>query len=154
MRSPPTWSKPDARLITIICCSPTEPSMSNAACEAVIHEYCHELKLAAVVRDYPALCRQARDGGWAYEDLLRELLEAEVTNRRQSSARRLLREARFPDLKTFDQVDWAALKGVSRPKLLELASCDFIGRAEDVILAGPIGTRKTDLATRLGVEAK
>ncbi len=29
--------------------------MSNAACEAVIQEYCHELKLAAVVRDYPGL---------------------------------------------------------------------------------------------------
>ena len=49
--------------------------MSNAACAAVIQEYCHELKLAAVVRDYPGLCRRARDGGWAYEDLLRELLE-------------------------------------------------------------------------------
>ena len=31
--------------------------MSNAACEAVIQKYCHELKLAAVVRDYPAICR-------------------------------------------------------------------------------------------------
>ena len=117
--------------------------MSNAACEAVIQEYCHELKLAAVVRDYPGLCRRARDAGWAYEDLLRELLEAEITNRHQSTARRLLREARFPDIKTFDQLDWAVLKGVSRPKLMELASCDFIGRAEDVILAGPIGTGKS-----------
>jgi DNA replication protein DnaC len=73
--------------------------MSNAACEAVIQEYCRELKLAAVVRDYPGLCRRARDGGWAYEDLLRELLEAEISNRHQSTARRLLREARFPDVK-------------------------------------------------------
>jgi DNA replication protein DnaC len=82
--------------------------MSNAACEAVIQEYCRELKLAAVVRDYPGLCRRARD-----EDLLRELLEAEITNRHQSTARRLLREARFADIKTFDQLDWAVLKGVS-----------------------------------------
>jgi DNA replication protein DnaC len=111
--------------------------MSNAASEAVIQD-CRELKLAAVVRDYPGLCRRARDAGWPYEDLLRELLEAEVTNRHQSTARRVLREARFPDIKTFDQLDWTALKGVSRPKLMELASCDFIGRAEDVILAGPI----------------
>ena len=37
--------------------------MSNAAAEAVIQEYCRELKLAAVVRDYPGLCRRARDGG-------------------------------------------------------------------------------------------
>ena len=64
--------------------------MSNAAGEAVIQEYCRELKLAAVIRDYPGLCRRARDGGWAYEDLLRELLEAEITNRHQSTARRLL----------------------------------------------------------------
>jgi len=127
--------------------------MSEAARAAVIQEHCKELKLAAVMREYPALCRQARDGGWAYEELLRELLEAEVTNRRQSSARRLLREARFPDVKTLDQIEWAALKGVSRPKLLELASGEFIGRAEDVILAGPIGTGKTMLAVALGVEA-
>lgn len=127
--------------------------MSNAASEAVIQEYCRELKLAAVVRDYPGLCRRARDAGWAYEDLLRELLEAEVTNRHQSTTRRLLREARFPDIKTFDQLDWTALKGVSRPKLMELASCDFIGRAEDVILAGPIGTGKSHVAIALGVEA-
>ena len=117
--------------------------MSDAARAAVIQEHCKELKLAAVVRD----------GSWAYEDLLRELLEAEVTNRRHSTARRLLREARFPDVKTLDQIDWAALKGVARPKILELASGDFIGRAEDVILAGPIGTGKSMLAIALGVEA-
>jgi DNA replication protein DnaC len=127
--------------------------MSEAARAAVIQEHCKELKLAAVVRDYPAVGRQARDGGWAYEDLLRELLAAELINRRQSTARRLLREARFPEAKTLDQMEWPALKGVSRPKILELASGDFIGRAEDIILAGPIGTGKTMLAIALGVEA-
>jgi len=44
--------------------------------------------------------------------------------------------------KTFDQIEWTALKGVARPKLLELSSCKFIGRAENVILPGPIGTSK------------
>jgi DNA replication protein DnaC len=36
---------------------------------------------------------------------------------------------------------------------MELASCDFIGCAEDVILAGPIGTGKSHVAIALGVEA-
>jgi len=53
--------------------------MSDTAQAAVILEHCKELKLAGVIRDYPALCRQACDGGWAYEGLL----EAEVMNRRQ-----------------------------------------------------------------------
>ena len=127
--------------------------MSNSALEAVIHEHCRELKLAAFTREYPALCRRAQDGGQPYQEFLRELLEAEVISRRQSTARRLLREAHFPDVKTLDQVDWQALKGVSKPKILELASCQFITRAESVIVAGPIGTGKTMLAIALGVEA-
>ena len=58
--------------------------MSDTALEAVIREHCRELKLAACVREYPALCRRARDGGRPYEEFPRELLEAEVTSRRQS----------------------------------------------------------------------
>ncbi len=128
--------------------------MSNAALEAVIREHCRELKLAAFQREYPALCRRAREGGGQpYEEFLRELLEAEVLSRHNSTARRLLREARFPDIKTLDQVDWTALKGISKPKILELTSCQFITRAETTIIAGPIGTGKTMLAIALGVEA-
>jgi DNA replication protein DnaC len=136
-----------------ICCSLQEAVMSNSALEAVILEHCRELKLAAFTREYPALCRRAQDGGQPYQEFLRELLEAEVISRRQSTVRRLLREAHFPDVKTLDQVDWQALKGVSKPKILKLASCQFITRAESVIVAGPIGTGKTMLAIALGVEA-
>ena len=50
-------------------------------------------------------------------------------------------------------MDWKALQGVSRPKLLELGSCAYLSRAEDVILAGPIGTGKSHIAIGLGVEA-
>jgi len=35
------------------------------------------------------------------------------------------------------QVDWKKLRGVSKPKLMELASCDYLDRGEDVVLAGP-----------------
>jgi hypothetical protein len=35
------------------------------------------------------------------------------------------------------------VKGVSWPKILELSSCQYIGQAEDVILAEPIGTVAT-----------
>ena len=57
------------------------------------------------------------------------------------------------DQKTLDQLDWDALQGVARPKILELARCQFIDEAQDVVIAGPIGTGKTHLAIALGVEA-
>lgn len=127
--------------------------MSDAARDAVIHEHCKELKLPSVLRGYPTLARQARDAGLAYEDFLRQLLEAEVLARREGAAERRLREAHFPDVKTLDQIDWTALKGVSRPKILELSSCRFVEEGEDLVVAGPIGTGKTHLAIALGVEA-
>jgi DNA replication protein DnaC len=127
--------------------------MSEAARDAVLAEHLQTLKLPAIRRSYEALARQANDGGWPYQDYLRELLEAEVVSRRQRAAASRLREAHFPEVKTLDQIDWQALSGVSRPKILELASCEYLKRAEAVVLAGPIGTGKTHLAIALGVEA-
>jgi DNA replication protein DnaC len=127
--------------------------MSEPVREAILHEHLQTLKLPAVRRSYEALARQANDGGWAYQDYLRELLEAEVLSRRERAAASRLREAHFPEVKTLDQIDWQALSGVSRPKILELASCEYLKRAEAVVLAGPIGTGKTHLAIALGVEA-
>lgn len=127
--------------------------MSRAAVEAVIAEHVKLLKVPAFGREYAGLCRQAREAGWAYEDFLRELLEAEVRSRQERAAAHRLREAHFPDLKTLDQLDWSARPGVSKPQILELARCAYLDQAEDVVLAGPIGTGKTHLAIALGVEA-
>lgn len=109
--------------------------------------------MPAIGREYLGLARQARDGGWPYEDFLKELLEREVRSRQEHTASLRLRQAHFPDIKTLDQIEWAALEGISRPKVLELASGEYIRRAEDVILAGPVGTGKTHLSIALGVEA-
>lgn len=80
-------------------------------------------------------------------------LELEVLGRRDATANRRTREARFPEVKTLDQIVWTALKGVPKPKIAELATGGFVERGEDVVIAGPIGTGKTMLAIALGVEA-
>lgn len=127
--------------------------MSEAARAAVIAGHCRQLKLPAVLREYPALARQAANEGWAHQDFLHQLLETEVLARQASVAQRRVREAHFPDLKSLDQIDWDALRGISRPKVAELITCAFIDGADDVVIAGPIGTGKTHLAIALGLEA-
>jgi DNA replication protein DnaC len=125
----------------------------SAAREAVIAEYIKTLKLPTVGRQYVKLARQARDEGMPYEDFLRELLEAEIAARHDHVAARRLWEAKFPDVKTLEQIEWEELRGISRPKLLELSSCAYVERAEDIVLAGPVGTGKSHVAVALGVEA-
>lgn len=127
--------------------------MSEAVRDAVIAGHCRQLKLPGVLKEYPSLARQAANEGWTYQEFLRQLLEAEVLARQASVAARRVREARFPDLKSLDQIDWEVMQGVSRAKIAELVTCAFIDRAEDVVIAGPIGTGKTHLAIALGLEA-
>lgn len=118
---------------------------------AMLQELCGELRLPGLQRAWQGLCRQARDGGWPYEELLRQVLLAEHDSRHKSAIARRIREAGFGEVKTLDEFDWNAAPSLSRPKLLELASCDFVKKGQDVVLVGPIGTGKTHLATALGV---
>ena len=127
--------------------------MSNEVIDAVIGQQLKQLKLPGIGRAYAQVGRQAAEEGWPYEEYLRELLDTELRSRHDRAAERRLREARFPDVKTLDQIDWGVLAGVSRPKVLELGSCEFVEKAEDVVIAGPVGTGKTHLAIALGVEA-
>lgn len=127
--------------------------MNASVVDAVIQGHARLLRTPTIAREYAALARRACQDGWPYEDFLREVLEAELRHREENGARRCIRQAGFPDVKTLEQIQWDALQGVSRPKLLELASTEFIAKSEDVVIAGPIGSGKTHLAIALGVEA-
>lgn len=121
--------------------------------EAVIGEYLKSLKLPGFAASYQGLARQARDGGWDYEEFLRELLEAESLSREESTSKRRLKEAKFPEIKTLEQLDYDALQGISKQKIAELSRCEFLEEALDCIIAGPVGTGKSHVAISIGVEA-
>lgn len=57
--------------------------------------------------------------------------------------------ARLPERWTLDTYPWALQPGVRRAQLLQLASLDFMGRAENLVLVGPTGVGKTGLASAL-----
>ena len=129
--------------------------MSRAAvAKDMVVGQARSLKMPGVVRVFEALARQAREEHWGYEEFLHEVLSAEQTSRCDSAVRHRLREARFPEMKTLDTFDFTSTDGtVSAARIAELARGEWIGRAENIIFAGPIGTGKTHLAIALGVEA-
>jgi DNA replication protein DnaC len=128
--------------------------MSRAVVVAdVVRTHARQLKMPGVARSFVELARQAREEHWSHEDYLQEVLAVEVASRADSAVKLRLRAAAFPELKTLDQFDFSSAEGVSATKIAELARCDWIAKAENVLLAGPIGTGKTHLAISLGVEA-
>jgi DNA replication protein DnaC len=111
------------------------------------------LKMPGLARTYETLAREARDSKWTHEEYLHEVLTAEVASRSDSAVRHRIRDARFPELKTMEGFDFAAADGLDVAQVSRLARCEWVKKAENVILAGPIGTGKTHLAISLGVEA-
>jgi DNA replication protein DnaC len=109
--------------------------------------------MPGAARAFESLGRHARDEHWTHEDYLHEVLSAEQASRHDSVIRQRLREAHFPETKTLDTFDFTAAEGVSAAQVHTLARGEWITQAENLILAGPIGTGKTHLAIALGVEA-
>jgi DNA replication protein DnaC len=119
----------------------------------LVRQETRQLKMPGAAREFEALARQAREEKWTHEDYLHEVLTVEVASRRESAVRQRLRDARFPETKTLDQFDFAAADGIDAAQVSELARGGWLERAENVLLAGPIGTGKTHLAIALGIEA-
>jgi DNA replication protein DnaC len=111
------------------------------------------LKMPGLGRAFEGLARQAHEEGWTHQEYLYEVLGAELTSRADSAIKQRLHAARFPEHKPLNSFDFAAADGIDAKLVLELARGEWIGRAENVLLAGPIGTGKTHLAIALGIEA-
>jgi len=82
--------------------------------------------------------------------VLLEVLEAEAGERRQRKTDRLLKASRLPPGKTLDTLDRARLPRTVGAKLDELATGDFLERADNVLCFGLPGRGKTHAAAALG----
>jgi DNA replication protein DnaC len=110
------------------------------------------LKLAAMRRLAPELLITARTQRWAPEELLRTLVEAEITAREASNARTRLKAAAFPVTKTLEEFDRSA-STIPGATLDYLASLEWVTARENVCLVGPAGTGKSHLLVALGAAA-
>lgn len=116
--------------------------MNTASLEMCLEAGFKELKMPGAARAYRALIREAQQSGQDYSHFLVRLLEQELLNRRENRLKQLVREARFPELKTLDAFDFTAQPSIPRPKVLSLSQGEFLNQGESVICIGPPGTGK------------
>jgi DNA replication protein DnaC len=110
------------------------------------------LKLAAIRNLAPELLLTAKTQRWAPEELLRTLVETEITARDASNIRNRLKAATFPVIKTIDEFNLAA-SSIPAATWHYLTSLEWIRAAENVALVGPAGTGKSHTLIACGVAA-
>lgn len=87
------------------------------------------------------------------EEFLMKLLQKELVNREIIRKKRLLKNAGFDVLKTFQNYSFESIEIPRSISIDNIKNVDFIKKKENLILYGPVGTGKTHLATAIGVEA-
>jgi DNA replication protein DnaC len=111
------------------------------------------LKLPTVLREYEKVARECAQGGVDHPRYLLRLIELELIDRERRTVERRIRAARFPAVKSFDTFDFAAIPGLNKMLVLELARSEYILRRENIIALGNSGTGKTHVALALGLAA-
>lgn len=110
------------------------------------------LRLSTMRRLAPELLVVGKTQRWSPEELLRTLVEAEISSRDAAGTRARMLQAAFPVHKTLDEFDVAS-SSVPRASFEYLASLEWIGAKENLCLVGPAGTGKSHLLVALGTAA-
>jgi len=107
------------------------------------------LKLASMRRVAPEMLVTAKTQRWAPEELLRALVEVEITARDASNVRLRTKAACFPTVKTLQEFDLTA-SSFPPQTWSYLTSLEWIRAKENVTLIGPAGTGKSHTLIALG----
>jgi len=111
------------------------------------------LKLHGMAVSYAELLGQGSNASLQMSDwLIKQLIEAETTDRAIRSIGYQMTAARFPIHRSLADFDFSQSK-VDESLIQQLATFDFTDAAQNVVLVGGTGTGKTHLATALGVAA-
>jgi DNA replication protein DnaC len=108
------------------------------------------LKLASMRRVAPEMLTTAKTQRWTPEELLRALVEVEITARDASNTRlRGGKQANFPTVKTVEGFDLAA-SSIAPQTWAYLTSLEWIAATENITFIGPAGTGKSHALIALG----
>ena len=107
------------------------------------------LKLASMRRVAPEMLATAKTQRWAPEELLRALVEVEITAQDAGNTALRGKQACFPTRKTIGQFDLAA-SSIAPQTWAYLTSLEWISAKENLTLIGPAGTGKSHALIALG----
>jgi DNA replication protein DnaC len=126
--------------------------MTNLTTELLKTQF-RQLRLPTMGREFERLARDAASTNQTFEQFLLKLTEIELSARAANAVTTRIKNAEFPVEKDFDTYDFSVMPNLSKPKVLELARCEWIEQKYNCCLVGSHGTGKTHIAVGWGLAA-
>jgi len=112
-----------------------------------------QFRLAGIQKTLDLRLEEAKGNNLSYLEFLDLLLTDEKVNREDNRRKRIYHEAHFPFQKHLDEFDFTFQPSIKKREIIELATCSFVPKGENIILVGQPGTGKTHLSISLGLKA-
>lgn len=112
-----------------------------------------KLRLSGILETLGLRLKQVEEDNVAASEFLFRLLNDEVERREAKQLKLRLHRANFEHGKSLEDFDFSFNPKIPKARLIELATCTFVDRFENVLLVGPCGVGKSHLAQALGHRA-
>jgi DNA replication protein DnaC len=126
--------------------------MADATIE-LLKAQLRQLRLPTMGREVEKLARDAAAGNQTFTQFLLRLTELELATRATNAIASRIKDAGFPVEKDFDTYDFTVMPQLAKPRILELARCEWIAQKSNCCLVGSHGTGKTHISIGLGLAA-
>lgn len=111
------------------------------------------LCLYHTLRHYHEAIDRAATDNLSHQEFLERLVDEEMAFRHERAVIRLIKEAKFQELRTIDTFDWAHPASIPKAHILRFFDLAFIEQKEHIIFLGSGGLGKTHLAKAIGFAA-
>jgi DNA replication protein DnaC len=112
-----------------------------------------KLRLSGIMQTLELRNSEATDDDLTHSEFLLRLLTDEIERRDARHLELRLRRANFEHAKTLEAFDFHFNPQVPKSKIIDLATCAFIGQKRNAIFVGPTGVGKSHLAQAIGYRA-
>lgn len=111
------------------------------------------LKLSGLLATLEMRLNEAVSNQLSHDEFLELILNDEIAVREDRAITRRVNAARFRDLKSIEDFDFAFNPKINRREIMELATCRFVREHRDILFTGPPGVGKSHLAQAIGHQA-
>lgn len=109
-----------------------------------------KLRLSGLAQTLDVRLQEAAGNRLSHAEFLELAFKDEMAVRQNRFIERRTKLASFRDQRTLDDFNWDFNPSIKRSLLYELATGEFVRKAQDVLLIGPPGVGKSHLAQALG----
>jgi DNA replication protein DnaC len=112
-----------------------------------------KLRLSGVLQTLDLRIKEAVDSSLSHTEFLFRLCTDEVERRDHKQLELRLRRASFENAKRLEDFEWSFNPQIPKAKIVDLATCHFVEKRENVLLIGPTGVGKSHIAQAIGERA-